>query len=158
MSTTEHLPGQLDLVDYLEGIEERAPRIVDPDQSISDDALERGGLVPVRAFVRSKASKNAERVRKAAERREKGENGTPRKQINLQAPVSDEARTALKTVNSALLDGKIAPEDLLALTDDGEAIDWRSRALAAENERDELRRQLASMTARPRRWWLLWIA
>jgi len=157
MSTTEHLPGQIDIIDYIEGVEERAPKVVDPDQSISDGALERGGLVPVKAFVRSKASKNAERVRKAAKRREKGENGTPRKQMNLQAPVGDEARTALKSVNSALLDGKIAPEDLLALTDDTDAIDWRSRALAAESERDQLRSQLDAMEIRARRrWWMFW--
>lgn len=158
MSTTEHLPGQIDILDYIEGVEERAPKVVDPDQSISDDALERGGLVPVRAFVRSKASKNAERVRKAAERREKGENGTPRKQINLQAPVSDEARAALKAVNSALLDGKIEPDDLLAMTDDGETIDWRRRALDAENELDMLRGQIEELTQPRRRWWLLWLA
>jgi len=156
--STENLPGQMDIIDYIEAVEERAPKVVDPDQSISDDALERGGLVPVRAFVRSKASKNAERVRKAAERREKGENGTPRKQINLQAPVSDEARSALKAVNSALLDGKIEPDDLLAMTDDGETIDWRRRALDAENELDMLRGQIEELTQPRRRWWLLWLA
>lgn len=157
---------QIDLVDYIEGktgkaaetapaelieeVEDRGPGVVDPEKAISDDQLEEAGIVPVKAYMRTKVSKNALRVKKSAEKREAGETGPARRQLNLQAPVDDTSREALKRLNTALLEGEITADDLDALAGDREAIDWRARALAAEAE-------LAALRSAPRRpWWQFW--
>jgi hypothetical protein len=143
---------QIELIDYIEDAEKAGPPLL--DRTFSDEELDRGGLVPVKAFVRSKTSKNAERVRKAAERREKGENGPARKQINLQAPVDDDARKLLQEINSSLLDGSATP-DVIRRAMSNDNTDWKQRALTAERELDELRNRIESMTKRPRRWFKL---
>lgn len=135
------------LADHLEDVEAEGPAVIDPDKALTDDTLEEAGIVPVKAYMRTRASKNAVRVKRAAEKRESGETGPARKQLNLQAPVSPEAREALKELNTALLENRITVEDLDALAGDREAIDWRARALAAEAE-------LAALRSRP--WWQFW--
>jgi predicted nucleic acid-binding Zn-ribbon protein len=127
---------QIELLDYIEDAENGGPPVL--EKTLSDEDLDSAGLVAIKAFVRSKASKNAERVRRAAERREKGENGPPRKQLNLQAPVEDDAREVLKQLNSALLDHSLTPDDIKdALGTD--AMHWIRRAQAAEGKLEDMR-------------------
>lgn len=90
---------------------------VDLNEVLSDEALAEGGLVPLRAYVRTKASANALRSRKARERAAKGENGPPRKPFSVQAPPTDEARQALKAAAKAMVDGRLDPATLTASVD-----------------------------------------
>lgn len=91
-----------------------ADAVADLDAVLSDEALADGGLVPLRAYVRTKASANALRSRKARERAEKGESGPPRKPLSIQAPPTDEARQALKDAAKAMVDGRLDPAALTA--------------------------------------------
>jgi hypothetical protein len=145
---------QIDLIEYIEDAERAGPPAM--EKTFSDEDLDQAGLVAVKAFVRSKASKNAERVRKAAERREKGENGPPRKQLNLQAPVSDDAREILKELNAAMLEEALTPEDIKAVLTE-EALDWKQRCLDAEAQLDAAHRQIDELTARIKRHRLDWL-
>ena len=68
--------------DFLEDAKGRG--VVDPDQALTDEQLEAGGLAPVRAFVRTRAGKAALR---AAKHKEKlAASGV--KQVNVMAPES----------------------------------------------------------------------
>lgn len=80
-----------DLFDHLEDAE-RAQGVADPAAVLTDDQLEAGGLRQVRAFVRTKASKNALRVQKHREKAAAEGLG----QVNVVAP--EAARKALKTI------------------------------------------------------------
>ena len=80
-----------DLFDHLEDAE-RAQGVADPAAVLTDDQLEAGGLRQVRAFVRTKASKNALRVQKHGEKAAAEGLG----QVNVVAP--EAARKALKTI------------------------------------------------------------
>lgn len=71
---------------------EKAQVIADPEKTLTDDDLEAGGLRQVKAFVRTRASKNALRVAKSKE--SKAEQGI--KQVNVQAP--EQVHTALKEI------------------------------------------------------------
>ena len=66
--------------------------MADPAKTLTDEQLEEGGLRPVQAFVRTRASKNALRVARAKEN--KAEQGI--KQVNVQAP--ENIHTALKEI------------------------------------------------------------
>lgn len=68
-------------------VEDLKENPVDPSVVLTDEQLKEGGLVSVNAFMRTKASKNALRVRKSKEKAEAG--GV--KQINVQAPVETHA-------------------------------------------------------------------
>ena len=80
-----------DLFDHLEDAE-RAQGVADPAAVLTDDQLEEGGLRQVRAFVRTRASKNALRVKKHREKA--AEEGLG--QVNVVAP--EEARDALRAI------------------------------------------------------------
>lgn len=80
-----------DLFDHLEDAE-RAQGVADPAAVLTDDQLEAGGLRQVRAFVRTKASRNALRVQKHREKAAAEGLG----QVNVVAP--EAARKALKTI------------------------------------------------------------
>lgn len=80
-----------DLFDHLEDAE-RAQGVADPAAVLTDDQLEAGGLRQVRAFVRTKASKNALRVQKHREKAAAEGLG----QVNVVAP--EAARDALKAI------------------------------------------------------------
>ena len=80
-----------DLFDHLEDAE-RAQGVADPAAVLTDDQLEAGGLRQVRAFVRTKASKNALRVQKHREKAADEGLG----QVNVVAP--EAARDALKAI------------------------------------------------------------
>ena len=66
--------------------------MADPAKTLTDEQLEDGGLRQVKAFVRTRASKNALRVAKSKEA--KAEQGI--KQVNVQAP--EKVHTALKEI------------------------------------------------------------
>lgn len=71
---------------------EKDQAMADPAKTLTDEQLEEGGLRPVQAFVRTRASKNALRVARSKEN--KAEQGI--KQVNVQAPESIHA--ALKEI------------------------------------------------------------
>lgn len=77
------------LPEHIEDIKETP---ADPEKSLSDSELAAGGLVPVKAFMRTKASANALRVQKHREKKE----AEGVKQINVQA--SEEARQVIKAI------------------------------------------------------------
>lgn len=79
------------MFDHLEDAE-RAQGVADPAAVLTDDQLEAGGLRQVRAFVRTKASRNALRVQKHREKAAAEGLG----QVNVVAP--EAARKALKTI------------------------------------------------------------
>lgn len=96
-----------------EYIEEIPDKLIDIDAALTDDELIHGGLAPVQAFMRTKASKNALRQRRAKAKKAQGADGaTPSKQLNITAPVDDDARTALKITAQRLIDGDLSPSDL----------------------------------------------
>ncbi|GAD65159.1 hypothetical protein [Aquipseudomonas alcaligenes] len=80
-----------DLFDHLEDAE-RAQGVADPAAVLTDDQLEEGGLRQVRAFVRTRASRNALRVQKHREKAAAEGLG----QVNVVAP--EAARDVLKAI------------------------------------------------------------
>jgi hypothetical protein len=76
--------------DYIEDAEQGRPLNV--DQALTDQALEAGGLKPVKAWVRTKQASNAMRTKRYKERQ--AAEGV--RQINVQAP--QEAHEALKAL------------------------------------------------------------
>jgi hypothetical protein len=88
-----------DLFDDLDDAE-NAQKAVDAAKVLSDEQLEEGGLRQVRAFVRTRASKNALRV---AKHREKAE-AEGLQQVNVVAPV--EIRDALKEIAKRTASGE----------------------------------------------------
>lgn len=78
---------------------ENAKSVENPQNMLSDEELEAGGLQQVRAFVRTKASKNALRVAKAKAKKE--EIGI--KQLNIQA--HETAHEALRALAKATASG-----------------------------------------------------
>jgi len=96
-----------------EYVEDVPNRLIPADASLSDEQLVEGGLTRVSGWMRTKSSKNAERQRRKRERDAAGETGkTPSKQLNLQAPIDEPARDALKRVSKQLLEGDLSPSDL----------------------------------------------
>lgn len=79
------------MFDHLEDAE-RAQGVADPAAVLTDDQLEEGGLRQVRAFVRTRASKNALRVQKHREKAAAEGLG----QVNVVAP--EAARDVLKAI------------------------------------------------------------
>lgn len=80
-----------DLFDTVEDAE-NAQQVADPATTLTDAELEAGGLRQVKAFVRTKASSNALRVRKHREKAEAQGMG----QVNVVAPA--EARDTIKAI------------------------------------------------------------
>jgi hypothetical protein len=83
---------------------------MDAERALSDEELAAGGVVPVKAYMRTKASKNALRQKKAKAKALNSD--TPRKQLNLMAPADDAARAALKAVAEKMSDGQITAADI----------------------------------------------
>ena len=84
------------LAETIEEFEAMSPSEVDENAVIDDDALVRGGMVAVKAFVRSKASANALRQRRKRERQAEGG-----------AKADEASREALKAVGAAMRDGAL---------------------------------------------------
>ena len=92
---------------------------VDSETVLDDAALIDSGLVPIRAFIRTKSSKAAIRAKRHRERAEAGhKDQPPKKQLNVMAPIDPEARTAVKVVAEALIEGRVKPGDLKELNSD----------------------------------------
>ena len=68
-----------ELPDHIEDLQERP---IDPDRVISDEELRAGGLAPVKAYVRTKAGKSAERQQRYRQNKE----AQGFKQTNVQVP------------------------------------------------------------------------
>lgn len=75
-----------------ETLEDMPQLPADPDKVLTDEQLAAGGLVKVNAFMRSKASANALRVKRHRDRKE----AEGVKQINVQA--TEEAREVIKEI------------------------------------------------------------
>lgn len=99
-------------------IEDVADGPIDADAVLTDDDLRIGGLVPIRTFIRSRASANALRVQKAKAKAQTGEDGVARRQLNLVAPIEADARDVLKAVSQAMLDKRLTVDRLQAALDD----------------------------------------
>jgi nucleotide-binding universal stress UspA family protein len=80
-----------DLFDFHEDAE-RDQKVADPATVLTNDQLEAGGLRQVRAFVRTRASRNALRVQKHREKAAEG----GLQQVNVVAP--EAARDAVKEI------------------------------------------------------------
>ena len=91
------------LAETIEEFEAMSPSEVDENAVIDDDALVRGGMVAVKAFVRSTASANALRQRRKRERQAEG----GAKQVAVLAPADEASREALKAVGAAMRDGAL---------------------------------------------------
>ena len=85
------------LPDHLENVPERP---IDPDRVLSDDELQAGGLQPVKAYVRTKASKAADRQKRWREK--KSAEGL--KQTNVQVP--EEHQDTIKEIARRLREGE----------------------------------------------------
>ena len=101
MSERDELPT------HLENVPERP---IDPERVLSDDELRSGGLEPVRAYVRTKAGKAAQRQQRYREKLETA--GV--KQTNVQVPEQHQEtirEVARRLRDGEPLDGVIAPEN-----------------------------------------------
>lgn len=97
----------------LEYIEDLPKTPINADDVLTHEALVEGGLLPIRAYARTRSSKAAIRAKRHRERLAAGERDTsPRKQLNVMVPPDNEARTAVKSVAEALVEGRIKPADL----------------------------------------------
>ena len=101
--------------DHVEDIED-AP--IDVDAVLSDEALIEGGLVPIKAYARTRSSKAALRAKRHRERAAEGHGDVPpRRQLNVMVPPDEDARNAVKQVAEALLEGRMKPADARRLGD-----------------------------------------
>lgn len=102
-----HKAALLRMVDVVDGPPIEAEKV------LSDDQLGDGGLIPVRAWMRTKPSANALRQ---ARKKEKAEIEAGKRQLNVVAPADALSREALRAVAVALSDGRISAHDLSIVT------------------------------------------
>jgi hypothetical protein len=86
-----------ELPEHLEDVSERP---IDADRVISDDELRAGGLAPVRAYVRTKAGKSAERQKRYRDKQE----SEGFKQTNVQVP--EEHQETIRELARKLREGE----------------------------------------------------
>lgn len=96
-------------LEHIEDIESSVQLTAPP---LDNAALINAGMVPVKAWVRSKQSANALRV---AASKEKKEREQKIKQLNIPAPTDEFSRAALKEVANALCAGKLTAAELLSV-------------------------------------------
>jgi len=77
---------------------------------LSDEKLFQGGLVPVRAFMRSNGSANA--LRQARKREEKAKDGL--RQLNIVVPDDEASRSAVKAVAAAMCERRVSASQVLS--------------------------------------------
>ena len=90
-------------------VEDVPERPLDPKRVLSDDELRSGGLEPVRAYVRTKAGKAAQRQQRYREKQE----AAGMKQTNVQVPDGHQElirEVARRLRDGEPLDGVTAPE------------------------------------------------
>jgi len=98
-----------DLFDFYEDAE-KAQAVCDPSAVLTDDQLQAGGLRPVKAFVRTRVSRNAMRVKKHREKA--AQEGL--EQVNVVAP--PDAREVVKLIAKRTAAGEPLEAVLLDLT------------------------------------------
>lgn len=86
------------MAETLEEFQAMSPTQVDVDLVLDDAALLTGGMVPVKAFIRSEASANALRQKRKRQRQVEG----GAKQLSVLAPADDASRNAIKAVGTAM--------------------------------------------------------
>jgi hypothetical protein len=91
-----------------EHIDDAVAATIEDVALLDDDALKRGGLAPVRAFVRTRQSTTGQRSARHRERQEA--NG--RRQLNLTIPAEDGARAAMKELARAMSAGLVTPSHI----------------------------------------------
>lgn len=114
--------------DHLEDARKGQP--IDAEQALSDEALEAGGLAPVKAWVRTRQSANAVRTQRHKEKLA----AAGVRQLNLQAP--EALHEALKEMAQAAREGR----------------DWRAPALSDEARRVVEVMERGGVRARLIRW------
>lgn len=87
-----------DMVEYIEDIETMGPTSVDPSAVLDDEDLWKGGLIPMKAYVRTKVSANALRQKRKRERQ--AQNGA--RQLAVLVPDDPSSREALKKAGAAM--------------------------------------------------------
>jgi len=137
--------GQTEKKNIPDHIEDVQSGMLDASKVLTDDDLAAGGVVPVQAYMRTKASKNAVRKRRAKAKALEG--GTPRKQLNIVAPADPAARDALKRTADRLVDGDLSPSDLdlMGRVDNIRLGDAVSKVLIAGGLRAVLLRKLLNL-------------
>lgn len=86
-----------DLPEHLEEVPERP---IDSDRVLSDDELQAGGLQPVKAYVRTRAGKSAERQKRYRDKQE----AEGFKQTNVQVP--EEHQETIREIARKLREGE----------------------------------------------------
>ena len=86
-----------ELPDHIEDLQERP---IDPDRVISDEELRAGGLAPVKAYVRTKAGKSAERQQRYRQNKE----AQGFKQTNVQVP--EDQQTTIREIARKMREGE----------------------------------------------------
>lgn len=122
-----------DLFDLAEEAEQ-AGGPQDPEKVLTDEQLQEGGLVPVKAFMRTKQSRNALRVKA---KREKAQEERGVSQVNVQAP--EEAQEPIRAIAKETRDGKSVAEAVQAVTGEALAADDLCRRVHAAEEKGGLR-------------------
>jgi hypothetical protein len=97
---------------HIEDALKSGPSAADPDVVLEDEQLRSGGLVPVHSWVRTKATRNALRVKRSREKAENDEEGSARKQISLLAPPDEDSRKALHELGKRMISGQVSTDDL----------------------------------------------
>jgi hypothetical protein len=95
-----------DMAEYIEDIDDVGAGKVPMSAVLDDSDLMRGGIVPVKAYMRTKASANALRQQRKRERQ--AENGA--RQLAVLAPADDASRNALKAVGVAMRERGLAAD------------------------------------------------
>jgi hypothetical protein len=93
------------LAETLEEFEAMSPSAVEETAVLDDAALARGGMVAVKAFVRSEASAEALRQRRKRQRRE----AAGAKPVQVVAPADKASREAVKASAAAMMETTIDP-------------------------------------------------
>lgn len=121
---------------------------IEADKVLNDEQLGEGGLVLVRAWMRTKPSANALRQ---ARKKEKAETEGGRRQLNVVAPADAGSRDALRAVAVALSDGRLSADGLRAL------VHFEAAAPASVNPAHELGDKVLALTGWRRAvvFWLL---
>ena len=86
-----------ELPDHMEDLQEQP---IDPDRVISDEELRAGGLAPVKAYVRTRAGKSAERQQRYRQNKE----AQGLKQTNVQVP--EKHQETIREIARKLRDGE----------------------------------------------------
>ena len=117
---------------HIEDAHKAARSVADLDEVLDDDQLQSGGLVPIKAWVRSKASSNALRAKRSREKAEQGEGGDARKQVSLLAPPDEASRAALRELGRRMVTGEISVQDLDRITAEAVPIDENAARLGRQ--------------------------